>query len=205
MKGRSGFTLVELLVTASMLAVLAAAGLVVLDAGIRSAQKTRRCGRMVAYTERALSAMAMDLRAAVEHDGVRLLSLDAQYEGRDADTIDFIAQRVRQWKQEPGVTGRCEIGYYIDNDPDTEERWLMRRQDDTLDEDPLEGGALSQAGPFVSELNLEFFDGLDWVSGWDDSQRFPEAVYISIVVVDPDENEEPLHFETTVTIPAGKQ
>ena len=148
MKNRGGFTLVELLISSSMLALLASAGYVVFSAGTRSAAKVRRCGEMVAHAERALTAMATDIRAAVEHDDVRLTSLDVQYEGLDADTIDFIATRTRRGEAEPGTTERCEIGYHIDNDPDTEARWLVRREDATLDDDPLEGGELRPAGPY---------------------------------------------------------
>jgi len=209
-KDRGGFTLVELLIASSMMAVLAAAGYVVFAAGVRSADTVRRVNARVAYAERALAAMAADIRAAVEHDGVRLTSLDATYEGKDADTIDFIAVRTRQAPDDPEASSQCEVGYYIDNDPATEARWLLRREDSTIDEDALEGGTLTQAGPFVSELNLEFYDGLEWVSGWEDQERFPLAVRIGIVVVgealdeliDEAEVEEPMYFETTVSIQA---
>ena len=53
----------------------------------------------------------------------------------------------------------------------------------------------------MSELDLSFFDGLDWVPGWEDQEQFPRAVRITIVVMDPDEAERPLHFETTVSVP----
>ena len=202
MRKRTGFTLVELLVTTSMLTLFASAGYVVLSAGVRSAQKARGLNTMVAHAERALTAIARDIRAAVEHDEVRLTSLDAQFEGRDADTIDFIATRTRRGEEEPGATGRCEAGYYIDNDPYTEAQWLLRREDSTIDEEPLEVGILSLAAPCVSELNLEFFDGLLWLSGWDDPQHFPRGVRIGVVVVDANEIEDPLCFETTVSVPA---
>ena len=210
MKGRRGFTLVELLVASSMMALLAGAGYVVFAAGVRSAQTVREVSAKVARAERALAAMAADIRAAVEHDGVRLTSLDATYEGKDSDTIDFIAARTRRAADDPEASSRCEVGYYIDNDPATESRWLLRREDSTIDDDALEGGTFSQAGAFVSELNLEFYDGLEWVSGWEDQEKFPVAVRIGVVVVDEaldelaDEAEmgEPMYFETTVSIQA---
>lgn len=201
MSGRRGFTLVELLVTSSMLSVLAAAGYVVLTAGVQSSQKVRRVSAMAAHAQRALNAMAADVRTAVAHGDVRLTALDANYEGAAADTLDFIAPRGGRFTDDPDAGSRCEIGYYIDNDPDTEAQWLLRRRDDSLDDDPLEGGAVNLIGPVVSELDLSFFDGLEWVSGWEDQEQFPRAVRITIVVMDPDEAERPLHFETTVSIP----
>jgi type II secretion system protein J len=201
MKNRSGFTLVELLLASSMLAILASTGYVVLSAGARSSQKARCVSTMAANGQRALMLMCRDIREAVEHQGTRLTSLDVQYEGMDADTIDFIAPLRRHGQEEPGATGRCEIGYYIDNDPGTEARWLVRREDSTIDDDVLEGGIVTLAGPYVSELNLEFYDGFEWVSGWNDQKQFPRAVRIGILVTDPAEIETPYYFETTVAIP----
>jgi len=201
MNRRRAFTLVELLVTTSMLSLLAAAGYVALAAGVQSSQKVRRVGAMAAHAQRALSVMAADIRTAVAHGDVRLTALDANYEGAAADTLDFIAPRAPVFTDDPEAGGRCEIGYYIDNDPDTEARWLLRRRDDSLDDDPLEGGAVSLIGSCVSELDLSFFDGVEWAPGWEDQGQFPRAVRISIVVMDPDEAEKPLHFETTVSLP----
>jgi type II secretion system protein J len=201
MNSRRAFTLVELLVASSMLALLAVGGYLALAAGTRSAQAARRVGRMVASAQAALQQMASDVRAAVaQGDRVRLTALDAQYEGYDADTVDFIAPC--RADPEIGIGGRCEVGYFIDNDPDTEAWGLMRREDGTLDDDPLSGGVLRLVTPLVSELNLTFFDGVEWVDGWDDAEHFPRAVRIAIVVVDPDEILSPRCFETTVSLPA---
>ncbi len=200
---RRGFTLIELLVATAMLALLAAAGFAALTAGTRSAAKAKRYGAMIARGQAALHSMAADIRAAVEHGDRPLTSLDAQYDGMDSDTIDVIvAGQPRLPQEEPGACGRCEVGYYIENDPDTDVKWLVRREDSSLDDDPLEGGAVSLAGPFVAELDLEFYDGLFWQSGWDDDEEFPKVVSIRIIVVDEDEIERPMLFSTTVPIMA---
>ena len=156
---------------------------------------------MVARAQRAMTLMTRDIREAVEHEEIKLTSLDVQYGGLDADTIDFIAPLRRHGQEEPDAISRCEVGYYIDNDPDTEAQWLLRREDSSLDDDALEGGILALAGLCVSELNLEFYDGYEWVSGWDDQEQFPRAVRIGIIVVDPAETETPFYLETTVAIP----
>ncbi len=200
MTDKRGFTLIELLVTTSMLVLLSGAAFAVFTAGTRSAAKVKRCGRMMAHGQAALQAMTRDIRAAVQHGTFLLTALDAQYEGLDSDTIDFIAARFNPRQGSENVTGRSEIGYYIDNDPDTEARWLLRRQDERLDRDPLGGGVATLAGSFVSELNLEFYDGLDWEAGWEDEEEFPHAVRIEIVVVDEDEIESPMCFSTVVSI-----
>lgn len=202
MRSRRAFTLVEMLVTTAMLAVITVAGFAAFSGGMRSSGKAKRFGAMVGRGQMALRAMTADIRAALAHEKVRLTSLDAEYEGRNCDTIDFIIARPNPDRKEPEEGGLSEIGYYIDSDPDTEAEWLLRREDKTLDDDPLEGGAVSLAGPYVSELNVEFHDGLDWKSGWDDARSFPRAVRVQIVVVDEDEIEKPMVFTTTVSIMA---
>jgi len=202
MKARRAFTLVEMLVTSTMLALIAMAGFAVFSGAVRSAAKVGRYGAMLSHGQMALEAMVTDIRAAVAYGDYRLVSLDVEYQGRDCDTIDFIIARPNPERKEPDEGGRAEVGYYIDNNPDTEGQWLVRREDRTLDDDPLEGGRLSLAGPFVSELDFEFYDGLVWQSGWDDRTKFPRAVRIYIVVEDEDEVERPRLFCTTVPIMA---
>lgn len=198
-----GFTLVELLVTTGMLSMLAAAGFAALSTGIKSAAKARRYGAMIAHGQVALQTLTRDIRAAVKSNDFCLVSLDNEHEGLDADTLDFVALRksridVDEFDEPTG--SRCEIGYYIENDDDTEIQWMLRREDGTLDDDPLEGGIVTLAGPFVSELEFEFYDGLFWQSGWEDAKTFPEAIRIYIAVVDEDETENPIYFTTTVQI-----
>jgi len=201
MRNRRAFTLVEMLVTSSMLAMIAAAGFAVFSGGIRSAAKARRCGRMISQGQLALQAMAADIRSAVAHGDTRLTSLDVKYEGRNCDTIDFIVARPNPERKQPDESGRSEVGYYIDKNPDTKPR-LLRREDRTLDDDPLEGGAASVIGPAVTDLELEFFDGMMWRSGWEEQTGFPRGVRLQIVVVDEDEIEKPMVFRTTVSIMA---
>jgi prepilin-type N-terminal cleavage/methylation domain-containing protein len=195
---RWGFTLVELLVASSMMAVLAGAGYAALTAGTRSAGKVRRVGEMVMNGQMALAAMARDIREAAERGGTCLTALDASYEGLSADTIDFM---VPNRDATAGHVGSpCERGYYIDNDPDTEAQWLVRRTDVELDEDPLEGGSVELAGSHVAEMELCFYDGGTWVDGWSDSGTFPQVVRVGIVVVDAEDIEEPLYLETSVAV-----
>ncbi|MCD6287530.1 MAG: prepilin-type N-terminal cleavage/methylation domain-containing protein [Candidatus Hydrogenedentes bacterium] len=195
-----GFTLIEILIATGMLSVLAAAGFAALSAGIRSSAKSRRYGAMIAHGQMALEMMTRDIRSAVQSGKFCMASLDNQYEGLDADTLDFVALGAPRMVHEEAGGNRCEVGYYIENDPDTEFQWLLRREDNTLDNDALEGGTVMLAGPYVSELNLEFYDGQLWQSGWDNHKTFPVAVRIYITVVDKDGIENPIHFTTTVPI-----
>jgi len=203
MSTRRAFTLVELLVASSMMVVLALAGYAVFAAGARSAAKARRLSRMLAEGQRALAVMASDIRSAVQAGELYLTALDAYYEGHDTDTMDFIAPSGPLGWNEDGAGGLAEVGYYIDNDQATEEKGLVRREDATLDDDPLSGGQVIEIGLSVSDLNLSFFDGTDWWPDWVDQTSLPRAVRIEILVEDPGGVEEPLYLHTTVALPAS--
>ncbi len=156
---RRGFTLVELLVAGAMMAVLAGAGYSVIAGGVQASRRAHASGAAVAHAQQALAAMAADIRSAVARGDVRMTALDARYEDLDADTIDFLIPAPGRRSEDPRTGGIYEVGYYVDNDPATDARWLLRRTDTTLDDDPLEGGNVRPAGAGVSELNLEFYDG----------------------------------------------
>lgn len=203
---KHGFTLIELIISMTLLALLIGGGLAAMTAGTRASAKADHYNTMISRGQGALQLMTRDIRTALEHDDFFLVSLDNQHEGKDADTIDFIAAGMPRIKLEeeeeyPVVIGRCEVGYYIENDPDTEQQWLVRREDSSLDDDELEGGSLTLVGPYVASLNIEFYDGLDWQDGWDQLEDdFPKAIRIEIIVVDEDERENPIALQSTVTV-----
>ena len=197
-----GFTLVEMLVTCTILVMIVSAGFTAFNGSMRSAAKTRRYGAMIQAGQLAIEQIATDIRRIVPHGDVKLTSLDVNLDGRDLDTIDFIIARPRRDRKRPDEGGRAEVGYYIDTNPDTEAEWLLRREDPTLDDDPLGAGTVSLAGPHVWQLNLEFFDGTEWQAGWDGNMELPKAVHVGLMVLDKDEHEKPLHFRTTVQIMA---
>jgi type II secretion system protein J len=204
MRNTKGFTLVELLLALTLFAMLASGGLAALSTGTRSAAKANRYNAMVSRGQGAMQTLTRDIRAAVLQEDSNLVSLNREHEGRPADTIDFIMSGMPRLEEfDPENTGRCEIDYYIENDPDTEIRWLVRREDASLDDDALGGGAISLAGPYVRSLELRFYDGILWQSGWVDEEGFPLAVSIEIEIVDEDEQENPITLKTIVPIVAA--
>jgi type II secretion system protein J len=200
MKSRRAFTLVELLVATGILAMLLAAGSAVFSAGVRAAEKTRRHGGMVAQGQRALRLIAADLAGATELEDFRLVSLDVQDGGHDCDTLDFILLRRSVDRKGPDEGGRAEVGYSLPKGEQSVERGLLRREDRSCDEDPLEGGETWVVAPSVSDLDFEFFDGYSWAAGWQDRNSLPVAVRVSLVVTDEDGIEPPMLFSTTAPI-----
>ena len=131
-----------------------------------------------------------------------MTSLDVQLEGRDCDTLDLVIARPNPDYPSPDEGGRASVGYYLNIDPTTGPVGLLRRENRSPGDDPLSGGQTALIAPFVSELNLEFYDGTDWVDGWSGDSGFPKAVRIKIVVLDEAGLENPLSLTTTVPVMA---
>jgi type II secretion system protein J len=207
---RRGFTLVEMLVTTTMLALIVGAGTAVFSAGTRSAAKAKRYDAIVAQGQRALQRICRDLRAAARQEGFSLTALDVQQEGHDCDTLDLIVARPNPERKLPDEGAWAEVGYSLaKNSTDGkrakaagEIRGLLRREDPTLDDDPLEGGTMHLVAPLVSDLNFEFYDGLSWKAGWDDATALPRAVHIQVTAEDEEGIENPMLFSTTIWLMA---
>jgi prepilin-type N-terminal cleavage/methylation domain-containing protein len=221
----NGFTLVEILVTTAMFSLLVTAALSVFSAGSRGAAKAKRYRDMVSRGQTALDAMTADIRAAVSYRApnpsasdtastpqstpstpspaqpeTTLTALDVQFEGRDCDTLDLVIARLNPDRPSPDEGGRASIGYFLNNDPDTGPVGLLRRENRLPGDDVRSGGRTALIAPYVSELNLEFYDGTDWMDGWSADIAFPQAVRIKIVVLDEAGLENPLSLTTTVSV-----
>ena len=246
---RTGFTLVEILVTTAMFSLLAAAALSVFNAGTRSAATSRRYREMIAHGQTALDAMSADIRAAVAHSSgppdtggaapgaapgtasgaapgtaagaapgtaagtsaataasagivTRLTSQEAEDEGRECDTLGFVIGRINPDYKDPDEGGHAAVAYYLNTDPASGPRGLLRRENRTTGDDFLTAGRVALVAPGVTQLKLEFYDGVAWAAGWSNDQDFPKAVRISIVVEDEAGLENSLFFTTTVSVMA---
>lgn len=200
---RRGFTLLELLVTASLLVMLTAGGLAALSAGTRAAEKTKRVDAMTGEAQAALELLCANLARAVKRGEFCMIALDAQRDGNDTDTLDLLAEGAPQYDRSEGTyRGYCEVGFSIGNGEEEGQRGLVRREDGTADEDPLEGGTMLPVAPQVTGLNLEFYNGLEWSGGWNTPKEFPLAIRITVTVVDEDEKETPRQISTVYALPA---
>ena len=200
---RRGFTLVELIVSVTILTLVAGAVLACFQAGSRAWRKTRAHADVCQSARVVLRMMAQDLQGTFRspHDGTSsFVGLDRQWNGLAADTVDFVAVQAGGARPGQACSDRCEIGYFIDNDPETAARELIRRIDRTPDDDDLEGGQFQEVGPFVKELNLEYSDGLLWYDEWGPDEGVPALVRIALTV-ELDGAEHAMAFSTVVYLP----
>lgn len=106
-----------------------------------------------------------------------------------------------------------EVAYDFIYSSDEGRTLLVRRQDDTLDSDPIDGGLSDALWPAIRGLDLRFLDPDDkaWKDSWDSRSRggqqspLPQAVEVTIWLAEPeDEGEDlinPLVLARTFVLP----
>jgi prepilin-type N-terminal cleavage/methylation domain-containing protein len=223
---QSGFTLIELTLSAAIGTIVLVASYLCLNAGLAT-QKLVEPRTDVLQTGRVvLAMMGADLRSACS------LSSDFDFVGEhrtlgtmEADNLDFATHYYAPTRAREG--DYCQVSYFADKAPKSESFSLWRRRNPRIAPDPLEGGSREELVRGLRGLRLEYFDGYDWYDSWGDlnvskkatnhtvvaSNLFglPEAVRITLMleptppkkaaVANADEHPEPpLVFQTVVRL-----
>ena len=191
---RSGFTLIELIISAALMAIVLGSAYMCLSAGVNGQRLIEARAEGMQSARTALNMMAADLRSAIPMPGnVNFLGMRRTVEGVDADNLDFSTRNYEPKRaREPDY---CEISYFLTPDKESDSYLLIRRRDPTPDPEPLDGGAQQEIARGVRGLRIEYYDGFDWFDDWGDpegktkgmlippsnSSGLPEAVRITIV------------------------
>ncbi len=206
-----GFTLVEVLVVASILVVVMGIVYGSLSASLRSKEiceegvEAYRRGRLI------LERMSREISSAYIPIGINLPDVKYIFRGEDGeedgfprDTLNFTSTALPIEGLPHGVK---EVGFYIAPDPETGKPVLFLREDTTCDDDPEGGGKRYLLGRGVSGLDFTYYDsqGREW-RVWDSTYtplgvELPRMVKISLFL--EDKRGEVILLSTKVRIPQG--
>lgn len=161
----TGFTLIELVVSAALMSLILVSAYMCLSSGIASRTLIESRSEAVQNARVAMGLMTADLRAAC------LLSVDYQFMGMDrmlgsveADNLDFATHHYTPRRAREGDF--CEVSYFLEQEKDSDQFSLWRRRDPNPDDEPLSGGNREEIARSVRGLRFEYFDGLDWYDEW---------------------------------------
>lgn len=196
----TAFTLIELIVSTSLMAIILGSAYLCFGAGVDS-RKVIETRSDIAQTARvAMALMTADLRAATPLSGENdFLGMNRDLEGLEADNLDFATHHHRPAGK--AQADWAEISYYVDKDQESGLFHLYRRRDPTPDPETTIGGSKELIAENVRGLRFMFYDGFDWHEEWGDptgKQRFselpppnivgiPEAIQITIALGPPNE------------------
>lgn len=190
MRDVRGFTLVELLTATTITALVLGGAYFSLSVILRAYQQRGGAAADAEIANLILTRMGADLNSAFlspHEDRTRFVGLNETNGEFGADTLTFISAVSDPTSLGEGSSDLAEVQYYIDLDDSTPERWLVRRFDNTPDEDPFAGGQIALLGPRVYSLDFQYYDGLEWLLEWDSDTDIPLAVNVSFRFFRPTE------------------
>jgi prepilin-type N-terminal cleavage/methylation domain-containing protein len=162
----SGFTLIELVVSAALMSMILGSAYLCLRSGIASQKLIDTRAEIFQNARVAMALISSDLRCA------RTLSKDFEFVGIhrtlgevDADNLDFATSYS---PRRPAEGDFCETSYFLQKDPESGQFQLWRRRDSTPDDLPLEGGEREEIARGLTGLRFEYYDGFEWFDDWGD-------------------------------------
>ena len=183
---RPGFTLIELLVAATLIGmVLAAGATLTLQVG-RARENVERLAEHHAEADAAVRAITEALqqqyRRASDEEFI-FEGIDEESEGRPADRLRFLAVSNRVIRPQQPESDVHEVEFYLAPQEGQALPALWRRTDPTRNEPPDEGGVVELVAQQVTSLDVEYFDGQEWLIDWPLFYgRSPTAVRLAVGV-----------------------
>jgi len=214
-RGR-GFTLIELMLTILLLAVMMTIVYGVLVSTVEAAQRVEEINQGSEIGPALLSQIREDLEGAflpAAKEGEFFVGLPRKGSTGDRDRVDFITARMaygaRKDGEDPAFHSVNEVGYQmIDGRPGTDSTVgvLYRREDYFIDNEPLRGGHLMEHYDRVQHFHLEYYNGEKWMPDWNSKREknmLPLAVRIELrILVNDRENRSLVQsYTSTVTFP----
>jgi type II secretion system protein J len=192
----SGFTLIEVVISATLMALILVCAYACLSACLSSQKMIEPRADVLQNVRVAMTLMSADLRNACPlSSDYALLGMQRMLGDVEADNLDFATHNYTP--RHPREGDFCEVSYFVDKDAQSGQMCLYRRRNPTLALDPLSGGSREEIAEGVLGLRFEYFDGTDWYDKWGNAenpdqkaglteeqinqQGLPEAVRITLL------------------------
>lgn len=209
-----GFTLLEIMLAVVILAIIMSIIYGVVASTVQAQQRIEEVARLSEAGPALLSQIRSDFEAAfLPREGEYFVGLERKGSTGDRDRVDFVAGVMAYGAEregdDPVFHGANELGYQVLDSTDPKAAGLgvlYRREDYSIDAEPLKGGRLIELYDRVRHFDLQYWDGEKWLGEWNSRRmknRLPQAVRIELKIVVSDREDRPVDqsFTTTVTFP----
>jgi prepilin-type N-terminal cleavage/methylation domain-containing protein len=163
----SGFTLIEMVIGAALMAMILAAAYACLNAGFAGQKLIEPRAGVFQNARVAMTMITEDLRAACP------LSKDYPFLGMqrtlglvEADNLDFGTHHYNPRHAREGDF--CQESFFLEKDREPGQYSLWRRRNPLIGLNPVSGGSREQIARGLLGLQFEYYDGLDWYATWGD-------------------------------------
>jgi prepilin-type N-terminal cleavage/methylation domain-containing protein len=196
---RRGFSLLEILIAATLLATIGALLAQSLSTSVDAKEQIEGVSHRYHLVRSAMSRVVDELAMAYlsNHrptNGAEVRAVTG-FKG-ERDRLDFTAFGYVPRVEDEKRSDQRQLAYFLDTDPRTKTKSLVRREQPNLDDDFEEGGREQTLLPDVRELEFQYWDPQkeEWADKWDaagtEQNRLPARVRIKVVAVMDDGREQ---------------
>ena len=168
-RNASGFTLIELIISAALMTMILVSAYFCLSAAYSSQKLIEPRVEVIQNARVAMAIMSADLRGACPlSTNYSFLGMHRMLGEMESDNLDFATHNYTPNRPHEGDF--CEVSFFVDKDPVSGTGTLWRRRNPTLAFDPLSGGQREEIARGVLGLRFEYYDGFDWYDDWGDTE-----------------------------------
>jgi type II secretion system protein J len=196
---RRAFSLLEILIAASLLALIGALLAQSLSSSIDAKEAIETTSSRYQVVRSAVSRVVDELSMAYlsKHrpTGASELRAVTGFKG-ERDRVDFTSFGYVPRVEDEKKSDQRQLAYFLDTDPRTRTKSLIRREQPNLDDEFDEGGREQTLLTDVRELEFDYWDPTKeaWSEEWDaagtELDRLPARVRIRLVAVMDDGREQ---------------
>jgi len=205
----SGFTLLEILITMAILAILATMVYASFSASIRMIERVDSEADIYREARFILARLSEELSMAYRPKGKAIpeaifVGENGVMDGRPQDSLRFTSLSHARSIADEAASDLNLIEYRFEIDPEDRGWVLLHRERNNLDGLSQGGSGEFVIGEGIYSLNLRYFDGKTWVDGWDaeSEKALPRVVEIEIQFQVPREGQR--SFKSWVELPLAK-
>jgi type II secretory pathway pseudopilin PulG len=184
------FSLIEILVAASLLAIVGGLLLTSLSSSIDAKEQVEATSGRFHLVRSAMSRMVDEISMAYlsSHHALSDPRTETGFIG-ERDALKFTGFGYVPRVADEKKSDQRQLAYYLDTDPKTHTESLFRREQANLDDNFEEGGRALVLLPAVSELTFDYWDAAKetWTEKWDAAgsehpNELPARIRITIEV-----------------------
>jgi len=159
------FTLIELVISAALMALILTATYSCLSAALAGQKLLEPRADVLQNARVAMALISADLRSACPlSKDFEFLGMRRTIEEVDADNLDFATHNYKPRRTREADF--CEMSYYVEKENDSPDYSLYRRRNPTIGLDPLSGGSRELIVHGLRGVAFEYYDGFEWFSTW---------------------------------------
>ncbi len=226
--GQSGFTLIEVLIAVTILAVISFLVFQAMGTSTASKERFEKKDQSFRAAALALGILSRDLASAVLFSNPEFLGVSSSGDIRtksvfigtdngEQDRIVFESLAHVRYLKDVKESDQAEFSFFVEpseiEGPDGEmisAYALKKREQSPPDDNTDEGGTVMTLLEGIKAFNLRYYDlkKAEYVEQWDSTSidfqnRMPRAVEITLVIQDPVDEDVEIPFKTTVMLEMG--